>query len=212
MKLFASSKKITLALAIVILGSLFGVGLAIASDRIGVGPATTSDQIDDFDYSNFYQSSYDRATPEQREQLDAIFADLSYGTGEWRRPVLLVLGDLPADTPRLTAQDAARLYGKVEFENMDEEFNKIAGAPDWVGGSGIYREIYFLNDERTEAIYLVMNEVHYVVFNEDGTQTRLPVGDQILPPSPGPSEAPNIDNIPKPPKPSPTSAPVFEKS
>jgi hypothetical protein len=91
-----------------------------------------------------------------------------------------MLGDLPADTPRLTVEDAANLYGKVEFADMEEAFNKIAGAPDWIGGSGIYRSIYYLNDERTEAIYLMLGNMLHVIFNKDGTQTILPIGNQKL--------------------------------
>jgi len=106
-----------------------------------------------------------------------------------------VLGDLPADTPRLTVQDAGNLYGKVDFADMEKEFNKIAGAPDWIGGSGIYRSIYYLNDERTEAIYLMLGDALHVVFNKDGTQTILPIGNQKLPepyPTTPPSGTPPI--------------------
>jgi len=155
----------------------------------------TETQVEEY-YRSFYELSWDRATNEQREQLQAIFADPGIGlVGEWVRPVLIVLGDLPADTPRLTVQDAANLYGKVDFADLEKEFNKIAGAPDWIGGSGIYREIYYLNDERTEAIYLIFGDVFYFKNNEDGTQTRLPIGDQKLPephPTTPPSGTPPI--------------------
>ena len=141
----------------------------------------TETQVEEY-YRSFYELSWDRATNEQREQLQAIFADPGIGlVGEWVRPVLIVLGDLPADTPRLTVQDAANLYGKVDFADLEKEFNKIAGAPDWIGGSGIYRSIYYLNDERTEAMYLMLGDVLYVIFNKDGTQKILPIGDQKLP-------------------------------
>jgi hypothetical protein len=101
--------------------------------------------------------------------------------GEWRRDVLIVVGDLPKDTLRLSAEDAARLYNRKEFCELEQEFNKIAGAPDFVGGSGIERSIYFLNDDRTEAIILMLTDVFHIVYNGDGTQTRLAVGNQTLP-------------------------------
>lgn len=220
MKLFTLSKKFTFVLAVLIVGSLLGVTIAIASgdtqeaeQKAGGGIEQQEGNDSGYEvvngYTDLYERSYARATTdEQREQLKAIFADHSLGIGEWVRDVLIVLGDLPADTPRLTAQDAADLYGKVEFEDMEEGFNKIAGAPDWVGGSGIHLVIYFLNDERTEAINLSLGYVLHVVYNEDGTETILTVGTQILPephpttppedkpilPTPVPTEAPNIAN------------------
>jgi len=43
------------------------------------------------------------------------------------------------------------------------------------------RSIYFLNDERTEAICLMLGDVFYLAYHEDGTSTRLPLGSQELP-------------------------------
>ena len=221
MKLFSLSKKITFVLAALILGSSIGVAVAYASDEnqtpenkmeAWIAQQEEAKNIEsgyaeaEEDSLSFYELSYERATDEQQAQLEAIFADHSLGSvGEWRRDVLIVLGDLPADVPRLTAHDATNLYGKIEYTDLEEEFNKIAGAPDWVGGSGIERSVYFLNDERTEAIYLMLNDVYHIVFNEDGTQTRLPVGDQELP-KPCPSVEPT-EPSPEPPVPEPTEVP-----
>ena len=223
------SRQAVLVIAVVVLGSLLGAGVAVAthasSDSSDVDAQVEEwlaqqegQKIDevartgvDEDNRTFYEWSYERATPEQREQLDAIIADHSLGVGEWRRDVLITLGYLSADTPRLTAQDAAELYDKVEYKDLENEFNRIAGAPDWVGGSGIHRVVYFLNDERTEAIYLIFGDVHYVIFNEDGTQTRLPIGDQKLLPYPGPSIGPDsYDTIL--PEPRPTDAPNIDNA
>jgi hypothetical protein len=218
------SRHAALVIAVVVVGSLLGATVAVAThassdvDRqveewLAQQEGQKIDEVArtgvDEDNRTFYEWSYERATPEQREQLDAIIADHSLGVGEWRRNVLITLGYLSADTPRLTAQDAAELYGKVEYKDLENEFNRIAGAPDWVGGSGIHRVVYFLNDERTEAIYLIFGDVHYVIFNEDGTQTRLPIGDQKLLPYPGPSVGPDSYNTVFP-EPSPTAAPCVD--
>jgi len=126
---------------------------------------------------SFYESAYAKATSEQKEELDKIITDQSIGLpGEWRRPVLIAIGDLPKDQPRLSAEQAGKLYDSKDVSALESEFNKIAGAPDFVGGSGIERSIYFLNDERSEAIILMLNDVFHIVYNEDGTQTRLPLG------------------------------------
>lgn len=146
---------------------------------------------------SFYESAYAKATSEQKQELDKIIADKSIGLpGEWRRPVLIAIGDLPKDQPRLSAEQAAELFDSKgggnwfledsEISELEGEFNKIAGAPDFVGGSGIERSIYFLNDDRSEAIYLMLGDVAHYVFNDDGTETRLPLGTQELP-SPRPT-------------------------
>jgi len=152
---------------------------------------------------SFYESAYAKATSEQKEELDKIIADKSISLpGEWRRPVLIAIGDLPKDQPRLSAEQAAELYdskeisaleGEVKNRALQSEFNKIAGAPDFFGGSGIERAIYFLNDDRSKAIFLFFpGDVSHVIFNDDGTQTRLPLGNQKLPADSGPSKGPLI--------------------
>jgi len=207
MRSFTPIKKIALVLAVLIVGSLLGVAIAMATGDTqgdeqkaieqGAQQGNETGYIVRNGYTDLYERSYARAiTDEQREQLKAIFADPGIGlVGEWVRPVLIMLGDLPADMPRLTVEDVANLYGKVDFEEMGKEFKKIAGAPDWIGGSGIYREIYYLNDERTEAIYLMLGDVLYIKINEDGTHTRLPIEDRKLPepyPTTSPSGTPPI--------------------
>ena len=138
--------------------------------------------------ASFYELAYAKATSEQKEELDKIVADKSIGLpGEWRRAVLIAIGDLPKDQPRLTAEQAAKLYDSKDVSALESEFNKIAGAPDFVGGSGIERSIYYLNDNRTEAIYVMEGDAFHVVFNDDGTQTTLPLGNQKLPADPCPS-------------------------
>ena len=151
---------------------------------------------------SFYGSAYAKATSEQKVELDKIIADKSIGWGEWRRPVLIAIGELPKDQPRLSTEQAAKLYdskeisaleGEVKNRALESEFNKIAGAPDFFGGSGIERDIYFLNDDRSEAIFLFFpGDVSHVVFNDDGTQTTLPLGNQKLPPDPGSSLSPSL--------------------
>jgi len=143
---------------------------------------------------SFYESAYARASSEQKVELDKIVADNSIGlVGEWRRPVLIAIGDLPKDQPRLTAKQAGEIYDRIGRDEraLEKEFNKIAGAPDFVGGSGIGRSIYYLNENRTEAIFVMeMNAYHYV-FNDDGTYTLLPLGNQTFPVNPDPSHSPN---------------------
>jgi hypothetical protein len=172
-------KKIMMTLAIVVVGTLFGGTLVVfATD--GISPQEEAkdyenERVTDESNASFYELAYAKATSEQKEELDKIIADKSIGlSGEWRRAVLIAIGDLPKDTPRLNAQQAAKLFDSKEISDLESKFKKIAGAPDFVGGSGIQRSIYFLNDNRSEAIILMLDDVFHIVYNDDGTETRLP--------------------------------------
>jgi len=144
--------------------------------------------------TSFYELAYARATDEQKEELDKIIADTSIGLpGEWIRPVLIAIGHQPKDQPRLTAEQAGEIYDRIGRDEraLESEFNKIAGAPDFVGGSGIGRSIYYLNENRTDAIFVMLGDASHYVYNDDGTRTTLPLGNQKLPVDPGPSHSPN---------------------
>lgn len=193
---------VTAMLVLSITFSIFYLGLA--------SYASPPPIINDSNVS-FYESAYAKATSEQKIELDKIIADKSIGLpGEWRRPVLIVIGDLPKDQPRLTAEQAGEIYDRIGKDEsaLEREFNKIAGAPDFVGGSGIERSIYYLNDNRTDAIYVRLGDASHVVFSDDGTQTRLPLGNQKLPVNPGPSTSPQGTPQTLPNMPSPTEMPL----
>jgi hypothetical protein len=160
--------------------------------------------------ASFYELAYAKATSEQKAELDKIIADNSVGLpGEWRRAVLIAIGDLPKDQPRLTAKQAGEIYDCIggDEDTLVNEFDKIAGAPDFIGGCGIVRYIYFLNDGRSEAIYVMMNNAYHYVYNDNGTRTTLPVGNQQLPVNPGPSTSPQ-DTPQTHPQPTPTQMPI----
>jgi hypothetical protein len=200
--LFSKNKKIMMVLAIVVVGALFGGTLATGEWIFSQEDAKDleNEKVANESHASFYELAYAKATSEQKEELDRIIADKSIGWGEWRRPVLIAIGELPKDQPRLSAKQAAELYDSKEIRALEgedknraleAEFNKIAGAPDFFGGSGIERAIYYLNEDRSEAIFLFFpGDVSHVVFNDDGTQTRLPLGNQKLPMDPGPSNEP----------------------
>lgn len=203
------TKKVIIVITIVAVVTLLG-GIAIAGL---IANPQTSEDLDNTKVTNqtkpsFYERAYAKATNEQKAELDKIIADKSTGLpGEWRRPVLIAIGDLPKDQPRLTAEQAAELYNSKDRSTLESEFNKIAGAPDFIGGSGIGRSIYYLNENRTDAIFVFDFDVYHVVFNSDGTQTTIPLGNQKLPVDPGPSTSP--DGTPQTlPQPTLTKAPM----
>ncbi|MGD6851832.1 MAG: hypothetical protein ACQCN6_07225 [Candidatus Bathyarchaeia archaeon] len=205
---------VTATLVLSVTFSIFYLGLASYASPPPI--INDSDFWSSIRSGSFYESAYAKATSEQKEELDKILADKD-GFGIWIRPVLIAIGDLPKDQPRLSAEQAAELYDSKEISALEgeaanralvSEFNKIAGAPDFYGGSGVERAIYYLNDDRSEVIVLYFpGDVSHVVYNDDGTETRVPLGNQKLPVNPGPSIAPKGTPTTLPVQPTPTKAP-----
>ena len=115
-----------------------------------------------------YDRAYAQATEEQKQKLEELKA--VSGVGEYTRQIHVIMGTLPEGTPRITleqakaicAQYSDELEVKLTWNVLSESFNKIVGAPDYEGGSGIHRIVYFLDEEGTEAIVLLGTSVQYV--------------------------------------------------
>ncbi|MDR1991924.1 MAG: hypothetical protein LBQ98_00225 [Nitrososphaerota archaeon] len=204
------NKKSLMVFAIVIVGILFGGILAVSAAYGWIlgqetTPAFSAPGVP------FYESAYAKATSEQKVELDKIIADKGIGLpGEWIRPVLIAIGDLPKDQPRLSAEQAGEIYDRIgkNVGALEKEFDKIAGAPDFIGGSGIERSIYYLSDDRSQAIFLMLgNAALYAVDDNGSYSIRLPLGSQELPVDTGPSIAPRGTPTTLPILPSPTKAP-----
>ncbi|MEK3883817.1 hypothetical protein [Paenibacillus sp. PL2-23] len=105
------------------------------------------------DYDAFYALA---ESSDERTALQRLEADDSMGIGAWTRDALIVVGLLPYDQARLTLSDAEKIVKQGGAAGtIVEDLNAIAGAPDWQGGSGIDRKVYYMDDERTEAIVVL---------------------------------------------------------
>ncbi|MFF2480413.1 hypothetical protein [Paenibacillus sp. NPDC058071] len=113
-------------------------------------------------------------------ETDKLREDKSLGIGEWKRKSLEISGELPKDAKRLTVESAVKIISeKKNVEDVIVEFNKIAGAPDFEGGSGLHRAIYYLDEQREEAIYVLAGKVMHVTFGKDGSETIKPLAEDI---------------------------------
>lgn len=126
---------------------------------------------------NLLESAYEKADASQREQLDNIVKVEEFGAvGIYNKQVLIIMNQLPKDVANITLEEVKNICAKTDrnsFESADElekylanEFDKIAGAPDFAGGSGISRSIYFINDEHTAYVRIMNGHVTY--FSEFG--------------------------------------------
>lgn len=105
--------------------------------------------------------SYKTATDEQRKKLDNINNDLG-NVGIYRKQIMIIMNLLDEDTPNLTLEQVNEIcntYKEKTYTDLGErvyemrkEFDKIAGAADFDGGSGISRIIYFIGEDHTKYI------------------------------------------------------------
>ncbi len=130
--------------------------------------------------SPLFQEAYPRANDKQKRQLTNI-QDAYQLPGDYTRQIMIIMGDLPRNTQRLSLSKAEKICESIKEEynagNISDNeleyvicqrFNEIAGAPDFEGGSGIGRSIYHLNDTGSERLMVMFGVVIYWGEGEDG--------------------------------------------
>ena len=131
--------------------------------------------------SPLFQEAYQRANDKQRRQLTNI-DDMLQLPGDYTRQIMIIMGDLPRNTPRLslseakkicesiqTEYDTGSLQGEAVEQTICQRFNEVAGAPDFEGGSGIGRTIYYLNDTGSERLIVMFTYISYINGNDAKT-------------------------------------------
>lgn len=109
-----------------------------------------------------------------KEKIEQLRQQEGFEMGYLYREALIAAKVLPADMPRITLEDAQRTLG-LTTEEILAALNKTAGVPDYAGGSGIHRTIYFLNNEGTEAIYVYDLGIMHHLYEENGQTVSVPL-------------------------------------
>lgn len=143
-----------------------------------------------YDYYYKYATEAQRKELEKVKEIDTSHPATSSGGGFYTKKILEIMGKIPKGMPMLTLEQAQEIcsdpeliskhkaamedYTKTEefVEALLEEFNAVAGAPDWEdAASPMYLEScyhrYFIN-ERTEYISIIGTSVSYGNFDDDG--------------------------------------------
>lgn len=135
---------------------------------------------------DLYTRCYSIASDEQKALLDNIEKDSSLGAvGTYTKQIKIIMNDLPETMPYLTKEQAISLCSTLnlgdyistdEFEYaVAQLFNQVAGAPDFEGGSGIHRAIYYTDDTHAQYIVIRLGQVEYVDNQENTTETILSI-------------------------------------
>lgn len=138
------------------------------------------------EYLTLYERALLHANAEQKAKLENLdtFGYEDVRPEELTKQIMIIMGMIPADAPRITIEQAEAILESVKAQgklNMDyaddliaEEFNKIAGAPDIECGSGLSHRVWFLDEEHTAWIDDCMGIVYYKASPESETVILYP--------------------------------------
>jgi|GEM_PF-1336839 len=125
--------------------------------------------------SDFYDFCIKKAKNQtQIEELTKLKDDRTHGIGYYKRDALIIIGELPNNQKRLSLAQAENLINsKNNSREIIADFNKIAGAPDFEGGSGMTYTYYFLDDKHSEAVYVLGDSLFsYIKYDDDGKKMQ----------------------------------------
>jgi hypothetical protein len=187
-------KIVVVAVAILIIASAI-IWINSSDNQIELNNQAASLPVyDDGGYDLYMERAQ---TQEQKDALLALKKNPSdEGWGRWKRDALEIIGELPKGSRRIKLEDAERINLKFNEEYaIIQAFNKIAGAPDYEGGSGTAHTTYYTNKSHTEGFLVVYNRITHIVVNEKGERIINPLESDLPTPKPYQTTSPNIKPI-----------------
>jgi hypothetical protein len=190
---------IAMAISLGFIVSVSSCGLAANTSLTSASKSTSDSEYESYVQTShtynsidLFEKSYARATNEQKKQLDALKDDKSIKLpGQWTKRILIIMNELPADTPMLTMDDISlicqsdglkSLYkvDSIQFQRIVlNEFNQIAGAPDYQGGSGMYRFYYFLDADHKRFVQVIEGLLFLTSTDNEGNMTSINLCDAL---------------------------------
>ncbi len=144
-----------------------------------------------------YESALAKATTDAQKEAIRSLEEEAPIAFMYPRKLMTILGELPEDRPRITVEEVkaalnmARSSDGVDMKILMDEMNKIHGAPDLEGGSGLHHIIYALKDDGSMSVNIMYGNVTLYTYDGDD-RTRPAMYDLIKdePILPEPTTAP----------------------
>ncbi len=144
----------------------------------GDAPSHTPEYAEPDYENNLFTLSMQEANDEQKAKLEEIAKRNS--PSEWyEREILMIMGKLPADTPRLTPEKAGKILKGIDPADYEREtayeaeviakFNEYAGAPDFRASTGVIYAKYYVDDSAESYIIVSAGSVVYYYPGGDDT-------------------------------------------
>ena len=129
---------------------------------------------------NLFTEAWNEANEQQRAKLEELW-NRNAAPETYVREILIIMGELPEDTPRLTLDGAREILDDMDpadypdmvsfHEEVVWRFSLVAGAPDERFGSGVEYANFWLDDSETEHIGVMLGSVLY--YDGQGNYTIL---------------------------------------
>ena len=110
-------------------------------------------------------------TNEKQELLDKLTEKENILFGEFRRERAVISGEYDPETPRLTLDEVNEIINNTDtFDEMYKKFASLQKYPDFIGGSGVTKVEYWLDDKGSEKIRFIVeeNDIVYVKYDDKG--------------------------------------------
>lgn len=119
-------------------------------------------------------STTSQSADEKQELLDKLAEKENLLFGEFQRERAVISGEFDPNTARLTLDVVNEIINNAE--NFDEMYEKVVALqkyPDFIGGSGVTKVEYWLDDKGSEKIRFIVEEhdIVYVKCNDKGCIT-----------------------------------------
>lgn len=108
---------------------------------------------------------------EKQEQLDKLTEKENILFGDFQRERAVISGEFDPNTTRLTLDKVNEIINSADsFDDMYRELAASQKYADFIGGSGVTKVEYWLDDTGSEKIRLIVeeNDIVYVKFDDKG--------------------------------------------
>ena len=118
-----------------------------------------------------FENSYKKANSKQKELLDNIQYNNSFGSGIYQKQIMQIMGELSEDIQYITKEQISDICSQLDpndytgqedfIYDVMHRFDEITGAPDFIGGTGSLRAIYYTNEAHTEYVLVTNVALRY---------------------------------------------------
>lgn len=136
------------------------------SEEVNTGTQTTEPV-----HTTTTTTTVSQPTDEKQELLDKLTEKENILFGEFKRERAVISGEFDPNTARLTLDEVNQIINNAgSFDEMYTEFIASQKYPDFIGGSGVTKVEYWLDDNGSEKIRLIVeeNDIVYVKCDDKG--------------------------------------------
>lgn len=122
--------------------------------------------------AEIYDEKVSKLPKEKKTELDNWKKKGEERAGSYTRKIQEILGTLPEGSRRITLSEIETLISKYDYDTVVDEMYKIHSIPDFTGGSGITRIMFWLDDEGTEMICIIPH-TKQIVYSGNVNQAKI---------------------------------------